>query len=290
MTFAGLADGRAMWPPRHAGRPGVPGASRVTSAVASDDRLADVLRLTGDWLFETDATLALSFVSDRVGDDLGVSPASLIGRRLTGIGTFDDGPGCLAPDAGGEWRAFTDRMVDVPAVGRVLRLRFSGVPQFDDGVFAGYRGVARDETREQSAREVAARTEARLRVGLTACRDGLAIFDPDGLLAFANPQISADLGRSDALPTGAELAKLLTHALRSGWFVDCDAPSLTAAKARLGDPANGQSMIEISTADGRTVLFCANRSETGDIVLVSTDTTGLGAQARPGAPRLLSSA
>jgi hypothetical protein len=44
-------------------------------------------------------------------------------------------------------------------------------------------------------------------------------------------------------------------------------------------------MIEIRVADGRTVLFCANRSESGDIVLMSTDMSDLGLHAASPLPK-----
>jgi PAS domain-containing protein len=264
------ADGRQMiasrfrlsWRPHAAGPPG-----------SAAERLADVLRLTADWLYETDAELVLTYVSDRVLDDIGALPAELIGQSLLEVGVFDAGPRAfddqLDPD---RRRPFADRMADVRhANGQIRRIRFSGVPVFVADRFAGYRGVARDETRQQSARDAAMRAEARLMVGLAASRDGFAVFDADGLLVCANPQIAHDLGRHEPMPPGMDLGKLLNHALKAGWFVDTDAPSLAATRPSLTDPAGGQTMIEITLADGRRVLFCASRTECNDVLLISTD-------------------
>jgi PAS domain-containing protein len=238
-------------------------------------RLADVLRLAAEWLYETDADLVLTYVSDRVFDHLGALPAELVGQPLPELAVFDGGPAVFADQLDPNRRPpFADRMADMRhANGQVRRIRFSGVPMFADGRFLGYRGLARDETRQQSAQESAMRAEARLTVGLAASRDGFAIFDSDGLLVAANPQIAFDLGRREPLPPGIELGKLLNHALKTGWFVDTDAPSLAATRPGLSDPSGGQSMIEITLADGRRVLFTATRTDCNDVLLVSTDIT-----------------
>ncbi|MGF1624067.1 MAG: PAS domain-containing protein [Alphaproteobacteria bacterium] len=246
-------------------------------------RLADVLRLSSEWLYETDAALVLTYISDRVFDDIGALPAELIGQPLPEIGVFDSGPACFAEQRDpARRRPFVDRMADVRhANGQVRRVRFSGVPIFVDNVFAGYRGIARDETRQQSASDAAMRAESRLTVGLAASRDGFAVFDGHGLLVCANPQIAFDLGRCEPLSPGTELGKLLNHALKTGWFVDTDAPALAAARPSLTDPSDGQAMIEIGLADGRRVLFCASRTDCDDVLLISTDISTLGTTRHP---------
>lgn len=274
------ADGAAMIASRYAL---VDGSAQAPPSGPAAQRLDDLLRLSGEWLYETDAALVLTYVSDRVFDDLAALPAELVGQRLPEIGVFDSGPSVFAdqldPD---RRRPFADRMADVRhASGKLRRIRFSGVPVFDAGAFVGYRGVARDETRQQTARDAALRAEARLKVGLAASRDGFAIFDGDGLLVCANPQVAIDLGRHGPLPAGIEFGKLLNHALKTGWFVDTDAPTLASTRPRLSNPTDGQAMIEIALADGRRVLFCASRTECGDVLLISTDITAFSAARRP---------
>ncbi|MEZ5669047.1 MAG: PAS domain-containing protein [Alphaproteobacteria bacterium] len=260
--------------------------STAASGTAAQ-RLHDVLRLSSEWLYETDAELTVTFMSDRVHDDLGVVPAAMIGRRLPELGVFDAGPDAFAAQLDPSRRKpFADRMADMRhADGSLRRIRFAGVPMYEDGGFAGYRGIARDETLRLSAVDAAQRAESRLLMGLAAIRDGFAVFDSLGMLICANPQLADDFGRRDGVPPGIELAKLLNHALKSGWFVDTDASSLTAAPPRLTDPASGQSMVEIGLADGRRVLFCASRTDCGDTVLISTDITALQSAQRGGARR-----
>lgn len=240
-------------------------------------RLADVLRMSSEWLYETDTDLVLTYISDRIHDDIGLLPAIMIGQRLPEIGVFDGGPRSFDDQLDPQRRRpFADRMADLRhADGSMRRVSFSGVPFFVGEMFAGYRGIARDETRQQSASDAAARAESRLTVGLAASRDGFAVFDANGLLVCANPQIASDLGRRAPILEGMDLGKLLNHALSSGWFVDTDAPSLAATRPGLSDPAGGQAMIEIGVADGRRLLFCTSRTDCNDILLISTDITAI---------------
>ena len=186
-------------------------------------------------------------------------------------------PDCFADQLNIERRGpFSGRLADVShADGSTRRVRFSGVPVYRSDQFAGFRGIARDETRQMTASDATERAESRLLQGLSAIRDGFAVFDQHGLLICANAQLVADLGRHEPPPQGTELGKLLNHALKSGWFVDTDAPSLTAARPRLVNPTDGHSMIEIGLADGRRVLFAASHTPLGDTVLISTDITEL---------------
>lgn len=291
MQLAGTADNSRLIASRYRLSRLVP--ARQTS-ISAAQRLADVLRLSSEWLYETDADMRLTYISDRVFDDIGALPAELVGTALPDFGVFDAGPQCFSEQLDPRRRRpFTDRLADVRhARGGVRRVRFSGVPVFAGGEFVGYRGVARDETRQQSASDAASRAEARLTVGLAASRDGFAVFDADGLLVCANPQIALDLGRREPLPAGIELGKLLNHALRSGWFVDTDAPTLSATRPSLCEP-DSQSMIEIVLADHRRILFCASRTDCNDVLLISTDITGLSdvkPQEKPSPIRLRKSA
>ena len=291
MQMAGTADNSRLIASRYRFRSLV---SPQQTPVSAAQRLADVLRLSSEWLYETDADLRLTYISDRVFDDIGALPAELLGTALPDFGVFDAGPQCFAEQQDPRRRRpFTDRLADVRhARGGVRRVRFSGVPVFVEDEFVGYRGVARDETRQQSAADAADRAEARLTVGLAASRDGFAVFDADGLLVCANPQIALDLGRREPLPAGIELGKLLNHALRSGWFVDTDAPTLSATRPSLCEP-DSQSMIEIELADHRRILFCASRTDCNDVLLISTDITGLSVakpQTKPNPIRLRKSA
>ena len=56
-------------------------------------RLEDITRLVSDWVWEADAAMRLTFVSERVFDALGRVPAQFIGRQLFDLGRFVDAKG-----------------------------------------------------------------------------------------------------------------------------------------------------------------------------------------------------
>ncbi|MFQ5775494.1 MAG: sensor histidine kinase [Kiloniellaceae bacterium] len=110
-------------------------------------RYEDFLRSTVDWLWETDASLALTYVSSPVALNLGIPAQVLIGRPLLGLGRFAAGAGRqqrgqAAIEARRPFR--NAPFVMNGAGGREVAYRLSGVPYFDEasGRFAGYRGTA----------------------------------------------------------------------------------------------------------------------------------------------------
>jgi signal transduction histidine kinase len=119
-------------------------ASHIATVSA---RYEDLLRSTVDWLWETDANLALSFVSSPVALKLGLPAQVLIGRPLTSLGEFTPGGG---PEQQAEAAIRTHRPFRLAAFAmtgsgnRRATYHLSGVPYFDDenGQFAGYRGTA----------------------------------------------------------------------------------------------------------------------------------------------------
>ncbi len=136
---------------------------RTAALQVSEGRLESLLSLSADWIWEQDADLCFTYISDGVIAAAGFTPAALIGlRRMSG--TRFEAPAdevaayeaCIA-----ERRAFRDfsyRFTRPDGVNRYLRI--SGEPVFDaEGRFAGYRGVGRDVTQamlaEQKVHELA---------------------------------------------------------------------------------------------------------------------------------------
>ncbi len=110
-------------------------------------RYEDLLRSTVDWLWETDAEMALTYVSSPVALKLGLPAQILLGRALTSLGEFAPGSG-LEQQANAAIRANRPfRMAPFAMTGsgdRRATYHLSGVPTFDaeTGRFTGYRGTA----------------------------------------------------------------------------------------------------------------------------------------------------
>lgn len=133
-------------------------------------RLADLVELGTDWLWETDVAGRFTYVSKDL-TTLGLTPEMFLNHTLSEIGG-DAGADIVAPD----WSAFESRVVARvpfrnffhPAMqsdGQRLWLRSSGIPNFGtDGVFCGYKGVSSELSEliegERSARELAERLNA----------------------------------------------------------------------------------------------------------------------------------
>ncbi len=242
-------------------------------------RLADIARLTSDWLWETDRGMRFNYVSDRVWDVLGVLPAQLIGRPLDSLGRFDGGASVLKPQYDAERRRpFSDiGLAVLHGNGRVSRLRLSGVPVFDPGTgaFRGYRGIARDVTAVADAKAEADLSMSRLMAAVNASNDGFAVFNTTGGLVEANRNFARDFGLSETPAKGEQLAALVEHAVSTGWFC-----SESEAEARLlrGTlmPADGTlPPQEVELDDGRWLMMTQTKSETGDLLVVCTDITPL---------------
>jgi PAS domain S-box-containing protein len=112
------------------------------------DRYADFLRLTADWVWETDALLNFVMVSQRVMNAVGRAPQELIGTNLMSL--------CASSSRANEVKKRFDRLSPfreqifemLDSEGRSKTFLLSAVPVFDrrDGSLQGYRGAATDIT------------------------------------------------------------------------------------------------------------------------------------------------
>ncbi len=115
---------------------------------ASQARLASLLSLSSDWVWEQDAQGRFTWVSAHEGDDRADLAAALIGR----VPMHD-----LAPVKDGDAAEYHARVAArAPfrnigcglslASGQACYVRISGQPVFESGEFRGYRGVGADIT------------------------------------------------------------------------------------------------------------------------------------------------
>ncbi|MFN9449886.1 MAG: putative bifunctional diguanylate cyclase/phosphodiesterase [Rubrivivax sp.] len=123
---------------------------RTAALRTSESRLQSLLSLSADWVWEQDANMRFTFLSEGVEKVAGIPVAHMIGRRREADEGFQAG--------GEEWSAYSSAVherrpfrdfsyrFNNPA-GELRYIRISGVPVMgDDGSFQGYRGIGQDIT------------------------------------------------------------------------------------------------------------------------------------------------
>jgi signal transduction histidine kinase len=146
-----------------AGRP-----AREPAPAPRQEREADFLRAAADWMWETDDTLRLTFLSPGAAAAIGRAPAEFIGKQLTRLFRFRESDDGALPilTALAEHKSFEAQAAELRG-GRRGGYALSGVPLIDGaGRFAGFRGAAAAIGREGPA--------ADLGPPLTPPRDGSA--------------------------------------------------------------------------------------------------------------------
>lgn len=112
------------------------------------DRYMDFLRLTADWVWEADADLNFTMISQRITNALGRAPQEFIGTNLLRMMTTET-LRAAAKRRFDRMTPFRDLPFDATSVDGKRRLfMLSAVPVFDrdNGSLSGYRGAATDIT------------------------------------------------------------------------------------------------------------------------------------------------
>ncbi|MBK8161038.1 MAG: PAS domain S-box protein [Rhodospirillaceae bacterium] len=124
------------------------GRSGLDEAAIALDRHMDFIRLSSDWMWETDAALNLRLVTQRVVGALGMVPQQLIGRNLLDL-VASDALRLNLQRRLQKLSPFRDLPFDAEdATGKRKLFLMSALPVFDPatGALTGYRGAASDIT------------------------------------------------------------------------------------------------------------------------------------------------
>lgn len=119
--------------------------------------LSDFEEGSSDWLWEVDATGALTYVSERMAEAAGRPRDELIGRRVSELGAeLTESPEGLATltDLLIEQKAFRDVVMSVEVGNEIHWWALTAKPIHNlDGTFAGLRGVGADVTQARKDQE-----------------------------------------------------------------------------------------------------------------------------------------
>jgi PAS domain S-box-containing protein len=267
----------------------------------SIDEMQTLLDAGTDWLWETDAELRFSWLSANYQAVSGIDPDQMLGcfrfdflkqsaksseRTLAHLEELQ------------ARRPFRDFVYDLSGAREECRLiSISGFPRFDqNGVFEGYRGVARNVThtaralaeltpQTRSCEDEADQARWQLANVLESLPAGVIIYDRNDEFVLANRKLQASLpALADAWAPGRTLRDALEIAHTAGYFRESGDPDVD----RLYDKDRrswvdryleryhaGQAVSERRNPDGRWFQVFDTRLDDGMYVGVRVDITEL---------------
>ncbi|HZS81932.1 MAG TPA: ATP-binding protein [Stellaceae bacterium] len=241
-------------------------------------RLRDFAEAASDWLWETDAELRFTHISDRFFEIFGIPGAMFLGKRRDEVADTSDEPEkwrehfrTLA-----ERRPFRDftycwRVNGQPA-GWV---KVSGRPVFDEtGAFRGYRGTGTDLTAQRQAEEQAAAASRQLLDAVEGLSEGVAIFDAEDKLVLCNARYSEiNSAISDILVPGVSFEVVLRKGIERGLHPAAIGSEEEWLLERLADHRAGNSHFERQGSDGHWLQVLEQRTPGGGTTILATDIT-----------------
>jgi PAS domain S-box-containing protein len=189
---------------------------------AGAQRFRDFAQAATEMMWETDADLRYTYMSEGCAPVIGLGPEALLGKvcnyLIPPAGVAVDAPAWrlqrVRITARQPFQNFEIRFADLHGAAVVLQV--SGVPTFDgDGVFRGYRGVGRDLSAQRRAERERASAELRTRLVFETASDGIMVAQSDGTIVDANRALERILGYGAGELLGRNVAVLLPE---SGHF------------------------------------------------------------------------
>ncbi|RUU84444.1 PAS domain-containing protein, partial [Mesorhizobium sp. M7A.T.Ca.TU.009.01.3.1] len=266
-------------------------ASSSASCMDSNDALRQLVEAGSDWVWETDAELRFSWLSQNYQAATGIDPANVLGRFR-----FDFLNQVLNGDRSGAahledlqaHRPFRDFVYELKGGSADCRwVLTSGFPKFDDeGRFAGYRGIGRNVTalagafkgpgQEPSADGEPDQHLADLERTMDAMHMGVVLLDARLDTLIVN-KAYRDLSRipDGAVGVGAPFSLLMELNRRSGIYGDIDERQWQRYLATRLEEIRAGSVAprEFVHANGRTMMFSVTALSGGKRLLTYYEVT-----------------
>lgn len=240
----------------------------------SEARLADFVEAASDWLWETDTQFRFTYFSVDVERKSGVKATNWLGLTPWELASAD--PREMV------WRdhiavlqrhePFRDfRYSYVDQSGKRHFLRVSGKPVFSKGrEFAGYRGIAADETEQIHNNKMLETVRQRLMDALDNTSEGIALWDADDRLILLNDNYRRRVEKAmpDLLYPGITFEEFVRGGAARGLYVVPDGAMESFIQRRLEDHRNPPSSRIHKIAGGQWVQVNEYPTREGGVILV----------------------
>ena len=170
-------------------------------AEQTEERVRTASLAGSDWLWETDASGTLTWVSAGLLQHTGMAPSSQIGMKVTSVVCPRDDETRASWDrylaARAQHAPFHDMIVDRDTPRGRITVSISGTPIFGpDKQFLGYRGASRNVTQQLAIEQAARRADQLLRKAIETFHMSVVITDRDGMILLANRHWRESMGQA----------------------------------------------------------------------------------------------
>lgn len=258
-----------------------PGTIELSAAATADRewerQCGDVVKLATDWLWEMDADLRISYVSDRLRWIMDVDPAFFLGKRRNQYVNSKSDEKALATHLEDlrNRRPIRGYVYDVETPSGRRYVRIDGEPLFDEaGNFCGYRGIGTQVTAQVNAEEKADRSFRQLVDAVESLPVGLAQYDSEDRLLFWNSAY-VDLypGLASFLDYGVSYGEVIRHLAETGVFSEPVGEPDAWVSANIEARKAGRKPFEIGLANGRWIRVSYHHIQTGGTISIHSDIT-----------------
>ena len=182
----------------------------------SEKRFQDIVNASANWVWEVDAKVRYTYVSDSVQDMLGYTPEEILGKTPFDLMPADEAEkvSSLFANISARREPFRDLdNINRHKDGSLRYVQSNGMPILDtDGKLIGYRGLDRNITEKKQAEERLKANEERLQLALDSTSDGLWDWDLSSGLAYLTPHYYEMTGyRPDEVTPDFEFFKSTVH-------------------------------------------------------------------------------
>ena len=267
------------------------GALSHAADMDSADALRQLVEASSDWIWETDAELRFSWLSQNYQAATGIDPADVLGRFrfdfLKQVLNGDRSAAAHLEDLQAH-RPFRDFVYELKGGRADCRwVLITGFPRFDDGgQFTGYRGIGRNVTALADAFEnleqgppaggEPAQYLADLERTMDAMHMGVVLLDARLDTLIVN-KAYRDLSRipDGAVTVGAPFSLLMDLNRRNGIYGDIDEQQWQRYLATRIEEIRAGSVAprEFSHANGRTMMFSVTALSGGKRLLTYYEVT-----------------